>query len=66
MVKASSSCEDSTHQITRREAMSTTLANGVTREEISELFPHLAFDAGWPSAMSAARRATPGLDGRAA
>jgi 4-carboxymuconolactone decarboxylase len=31
------------------------LANGVTREEISELVTHLAFYAGWPSAMSAAR-----------
>lgn len=31
------------------------LANGVTREEISELITHLAFYAGWPSAMSAAR-----------
>ena len=31
------------------------LANGVSREEISELITHLAFYAGWPSAMSAAR-----------
>jgi 4-carboxymuconolactone decarboxylase len=31
------------------------LANGVTKEEISELVTHLAFYAGWPSAMSAAR-----------
>jgi 4-carboxymuconolactone decarboxylase len=31
------------------------LANGVTREEISEIITHLAFYAGWPSAMSAAR-----------
>jgi len=31
------------------------LANGVTREEISELITHLAFYAGWPAAMSAAR-----------
>jgi 4-carboxymuconolactone decarboxylase len=31
------------------------LSNGVTREEISELITHLAFYAGWPSAMSAAR-----------
>jgi 4-carboxymuconolactone decarboxylase len=31
------------------------LANGVTKEEISELITHLAFYAGWPSAMSAAR-----------
>jgi 4-carboxymuconolactone decarboxylase len=31
------------------------LANGVTREELGELITHLAFYAGWPSAMSAAR-----------
>jgi 4-carboxymuconolactone decarboxylase len=31
------------------------LANGVTKEEIGELITHLAFYAGWPSAMSAAR-----------
>jgi 4-carboxymuconolactone decarboxylase len=31
------------------------LANGVTREEIGEIITHLAFYAGWPSAMSAAR-----------
>jgi 4-carboxymuconolactone decarboxylase len=31
------------------------LANGVTQEEIGELITHLAFYAGWPSAMSAAR-----------
>ncbi len=31
------------------------LSNGVTKEEISELITHLAFYAGWPSAMSAAR-----------
>ena len=31
------------------------LANGVTRDEISEIITHLAFYAGWPSAMSAAR-----------
>jgi len=29
------------------------LANGVTRDEISELITHLAFYAGWPSAMTA-------------
>jgi len=34
------------------------LANGVTREEIGELITHLAFYAGWPSAMSAAKIAT--------
>ena len=31
------------------------LANGVTRDEIGELITHLAFYAGWPCAMSAAR-----------
>jgi 4-carboxymuconolactone decarboxylase len=31
------------------------LANGVTKEEIGELITHLAFYAGWPSAMSAAK-----------
>lgn len=31
--------------------------NGVTTEEISELITHLAFYAGWPSAMSAAQLA---------
>ena len=30
------------------------LDNGVTREELSELFTHLAFYAGWPAAMTAA------------
>ena len=31
------------------------LANGVTREEIGEAITHLAFYAGWPTAMAAAR-----------
>ena len=31
--------------------------NGVTKEEISEVITHLAFYAGWPSAMSAAQLA---------
>jgi 4-carboxymuconolactone decarboxylase len=31
------------------------LANGVTNDEIGELITHLAFYAGWPSAMSAAK-----------
>jgi 4-carboxymuconolactone decarboxylase len=31
------------------------LRNGVTREEIGELITHLAFYAGWPTAMTAAR-----------
>jgi 4-carboxymuconolactone decarboxylase len=30
------------------------LANGVSRNEISELITHLAFYAGWPAAMTAA------------
>ena len=30
------------------------LANGVTRDEISELITHLAFYSGWPTAMTAA------------
>jgi 4-carboxymuconolactone decarboxylase len=30
------------------------LDNGVTREEITEMITHVAFYAGWPSAMSAA------------
>jgi 4-carboxymuconolactone decarboxylase len=31
------------------------LANGVTQEEIGEIITHMAFYAGWPSAMTAAR-----------
>jgi 4-carboxymuconolactone decarboxylase len=31
------------------------LTNGVTREEISEIITHMAFYAGWPTAMTAAR-----------
>ena len=31
------------------------LANGVTKEEIGELITHVAFYAGWPCAMSAAK-----------
>jgi 4-carboxymuconolactone decarboxylase len=31
--------------------------NGVTEQELIELITHLAFYAGWPSAMSAATRA---------
>ena len=31
--------------------------NGVTREELIELITHLAFYAGWPSAMSAVTKA---------
>ena len=33
------------------------IENGVTREELIELITHLAFYAGWPSAMSAVTRA---------
>lgn len=34
------------------------LANGLTREEVSEVITHLALYAGWPSAMTAAHVAT--------
>jgi len=40
------------------------LANGVTREEIGELITHLAFYAGWPSAMSAGQIARRVFDAR--
>lgn len=33
------------------------IENGVTQEELIELITHLAFYAGWPSAMSAAQLA---------
>jgi 4-carboxymuconolactone decarboxylase len=33
------------------------IKNGVTQEELIEVITHLAFYAGWPSAMSAASRA---------
>jgi 4-carboxymuconolactone decarboxylase len=36
--------------------------NGVTREELAEVFTHLAFYAGWPSAMTAIRTAIDCLD----
>lgn len=39
------------------------LANGVTREEIGELITHLAFYAGWPTAMTAGRIAKKVFDG---
>ena len=35
----------------------TAIQNGVTREELVEVITHLAFYAGWPSAMSAVNRA---------
>jgi 4-carboxymuconolactone decarboxylase len=34
--------------------MNRALENGVTREELVELVTHLAFYAGWPSAVTAA------------
>ena len=41
------------------------IANGVTREEISETITHLGFYAGWPAAMTAARVALEALgDGK--
>jgi 4-carboxymuconolactone decarboxylase len=40
------------------------LANGVTKEEIGEVITHMAFYAGWPTAMTAARIATNIFDGK--
>ena len=40
------------------------LENGVTREEIGELITHLAFYAGWPSAMTAGQIARRVFDAR--
>jgi 4-carboxymuconolactone decarboxylase len=40
------------------------LANGVTREELGEAITHLAFYAGWPAAMTAARIAKSVFDQR--
>ncbi len=37
------------------------LSNGVKREELSELITHLAFYAGWPSAVQAAQIADEAL-----
>lgn len=37
-------------------------ANGVSKEELAELFTHLAFYAGWPTAITAARTAIETLD----
>ena len=34
------------------------LANGLTREEVTEVITHLAIYSGWPSAMTAAHVAT--------
>jgi 4-carboxymuconolactone decarboxylase len=38
------------------------LGHGVTREELGEVITHLAFYAGWPAAMTAARIARPILE----
>src|SRR5258708_31644873 len=40
------------------------LANGVTKDEISEIITHLAFYAGWPAAMTAATAAKEGFEKR--
>ncbi len=40
------------------------LDNGVTREEIGELITHLAFYAGWPTAVNAAQVAKQVFDER--
>lgn len=40
------------------------LDNGVTREEIGEIITHIAFYAGWPSAVNAARVAQQVFDER--
>ena len=42
------------------------LDNGLTREEIAEAITHLAFYAGWPSAMTAADVFTKVLEARQA
>lgn len=36
--------------------------NGVTKEELAEVFTHLAFYAGWPTAMTAVYTAVESLD----
>ena len=41
------------------------LNNGVTRDEISEIITHMAFYAGWPTAMTAARIAKGVFEARA-
>ena len=40
------------------------LDNGVTREEIGEIITHIAFYAGWPNAVNAARVASEVFDER--
>jgi 4-carboxymuconolactone decarboxylase len=37
-------------------------ANGISKEELAELFTHLAFYSGWPTAITAARTAIEALD----
>jgi len=37
--------------------LSRAIANGVTKDEITEIITHLAFYAGWPAAMPAAQLA---------
>jgi len=39
------------------------LENGVTQEELIEVITHLAFYSGWPTAMSAVRRARAVFEG---
>jgi 4-carboxymuconolactone decarboxylase len=41
------------------------LDNGVTKDEIAEVITHLAFYAGWPSSMTAARIAREVFEARA-
>jgi 4-carboxymuconolactone decarboxylase len=41
------------------------LDNGVTKEEIGEIITHIAFHAGWPASMTAARIATEVYEGLA-
>lgn len=38
------------------------LANGISKDELAELFTHLAFYAGWPCAITAVRTAIEVLD----
>jgi 4-carboxymuconolactone decarboxylase len=42
---------------------SSALINGVTKDEIGEVITHLAFYAGWPTAMTAGRIARKVFDG---
>jgi 4-carboxymuconolactone decarboxylase len=37
-------------------------ANGISKDELAELFTHLAFYSGWPTAITAARIAIEALD----